>query len=162
MATHSSPLAWKIPWMERPGKLQSIGLQSQTPLSKFTFFIFLQFIHLEQNESIGPNHADCARNLPKSIPFQEPESHSFCIYHVSFSSPQYTNQPCAQSCLTLCKPMDIAYWAPLSMGFPRQEYWSGLPFPTLGALPNPGNKPASLLSPALQADSLPLTGCRIT
>ena len=69
MATHSSPLAWKIPWMERPGKLQSMGLQSQAPLGKFTFFLFLQFIHLEHNESIGPNHADCARDLPKSIPF---------------------------------------------------------------------------------------------
>ena len=41
-----------------------------------------------------------------------------------------------------------------SMGFPRQEYWSGLPFPSLGDLPNPGIKPASLVSPALQADSL--------
>ena len=36
----------------------------------------------------------------------------------------------AQSCLTLCNPMDIAYQAPPSMGFPRQEYWSGLPFPS--------------------------------
>ena len=33
--------------------------------------------------------------------------------------------------------------APLSMGFPRQEYWSGLPFPTPGYLPNPGMKPMS-------------------
>ena len=42
--------------------------------------------------------------------------------------------------------------APLSMGFPRQEYWSGLPFPPLGNLPDPGIEPAF---PALQADSLP-------
>ena len=41
---------------------------------------------------------------------------------------------------------------PLSMGFPRQQYWSGLPFPSLGDLPDPGIKPRS---PALQADSLP-------
>ena len=39
--------------------------------------------------------------------------------------------------------------APLSMGFPRQEFWSVLPFPSPGDLPNPGNKPASLVSPAL-------------
>ena len=45
----------------------------------------------------------------------------------------------------------IACQAPLSMGFPRQEYWSGLPFPPLGDLPNPGIKAKS---PALQADSL--------
>ena len=41
--------------------------------------------------------------------------------------------------------------APLSMEFPRQEYWSGLPFPTPGDLPNPGTEPGS---PALQVDSL--------
>ena len=37
MATHSSTLAWKIPWMEEPGGLQSMGLQSRTRLSDFTF-----------------------------------------------------------------------------------------------------------------------------
>ena len=36
MATHSSVLAWRIPWMEKPGKLQSMGLQSRTRLSDFT------------------------------------------------------------------------------------------------------------------------------
>ena len=39
--------------------------------------------------------------------------------------------------------------APLSMEFPRQEYWSGLPFPICRDLPNPGIKPESLASPAL-------------
>ena len=39
--------------------------------------------------------------------------------------------------------------APLSMEFSRQKYWSGLPFPTLGDLSNPGIKPVSLASPAL-------------
>ena len=37
MATHSSTLAWKIPWMEEPGRLQSMGSQSHTQLSDFTF-----------------------------------------------------------------------------------------------------------------------------
>ena len=46
----------------------------------------------------------------------------------------------------------VAYQAPLSMGFSRQEYWSGLPFPSPGDLPDPGIEPRS---PALQADSLP-------
>ena len=41
------------------------------------------------------------------------------------------------------------------MGFSRQEYWSGLPFPSPGDLPNPGTEPASLVSTALQVDSLP-------
>ena len=42
-------------------------------------------------------------------------------------------------------------------GIPRQEYWSGLPFPTPEDLPNPGIKPASPTAPALQANSLPLS-----
>ena len=58
----------------------------------------------------------------------------------------------AQLCPTLCNPVGcVACQAPLSMGFSRQEYWSGLPFPSLGALPEPGIEPGS---PTLQADSL--------
>ena len=40
-------------------------------------------------------------------------------------------------------PWTVAHQAPLSLGFPRQEYWSELPFPSPGDLPNPGIKPAS-------------------
>ena len=49
-------------------------------------------------------------------------------------------------------PWTVAYQAPPSMGFSRQECWSRLPFPSLGDLPDPGIKPGS---PALQADTLP-------
>ena len=49
-------------------------------------------------------------------------------------------------------PQTVAYEAPPSMGFSRQEYWSGLPFPSTGDLPDPGIEPGS---PALQADALP-------
>ena len=52
-------------------------------------------------------------------------------------------------------PWTIPHQTPLSMGFSRQEYWSGLPFPPPGDLPNPGIEPVSHVSPALQADSLP-------
>ena len=45
----------------------------------------------------------------------------------------------------------VAHQAPLSMGFSRQEYWSGLPFPSQGDLPDPGIEPRS---PALEADAL--------
>ena len=50
----------------------------------------------------------------------------------------------------------VAHQAPLSMRFPRQEYWSGVPFPSPGDLPDPGMEAMSPQSPALQADSLPL------
>ena len=58
----------------------------------------------------------------------------------------------ARSCPTLATPQTAAHQASLSMGFSRQEDWSGLPCPPPGDLPNPGIK---LRSPALQVDSLP-------
>ena len=62
-----------------------------------------------------------------------------------------------KSCLTLCDPMNcIALQAPLSMGFSKQEYRSGLPFPTARDLPDPGIKPVSLCVLHWRADSLPL------
>ena len=48
-------------------------------------------------------------------------------------------------------PRTVALQVPLSMGFPREEYWSGLPFPPPEDLPDPGIEPGS---PALQADTL--------
>ena len=54
-------------------------------------------------------------------------------------------------CPTLGAPWTVAHHAPLSMGFSRQEYWSWLPFPSPGDLPDPGIK---FGSPTLQADSL--------
>ena len=58
----------------------------------------------------------------------------------------------AQLCPTFATPWTVACQASLFMGFSRQEYWSGLPFPSPGDLPNPGIEPGS---PMLQVDSLP-------
>ena len=60
----------------------------------------------------------------------------------------------AKSCSTFATSWTVALQASLSIGCPRQEYWSGLPFPSPGDLPDPRIEPAS---PALQADSLPLS-----
>ena len=57
----------------------------------------------------------------------------------------------AQSCPTLCNPVNYSLPGS-SMGFSRQEYWSGLLFPSPGDLPNPGIEPGS---PTLWADALP-------
>ena len=54
-----------------------------------------------------------------------------------------------QSCPTLWDPWTIARQAPPSMGFSRQEYWSGLPFPSPGDLPDPGMELVSPVAPAL-------------
>ena len=86
MATHSSILAWRIPWTEKPGGLQSTGSQS---------------------------------DMTERLHFH---------FHFSWT---------------------VACQAPLSIEFFRQEYWSRLPLPTPGHLPNSGIEPASLESPAL-------------
>ena len=67
--------------------------------------------------------------------------HFYCIYKIMLLL--FSRQVMSNS---LQPPWTVARQTPLSMGFPRQEYWSGLPFSSLGDLPNPGIKP---LSPAL-------------
>ena len=62
----------------------------------------------------------------------------------------------AKLCMT-CDPVNRSGQAFLSMGFPKEGYWSGLLFPLPGDLPDPGIEPASPESLALQADSLPLS-----
>ena len=65
-------------------------------------------------------------------------------------SPDLTS--CVQSLshvLLIVTPWAVAHQASLSMGFSKQEYWSGLPFPSPGGLPDPGIKPTSHSAPAL-------------
>ena len=62
---------------------------------------------------------------------------------------------CAHSCVPLfATTLTVAHQAPLSMEFSRQEYWSRLPFPTPGDLPEPTMKPLSPILPALAGGSL--------
>ena len=79
------------------------------------------------------------------------------LYHLSHQGSLialWTSEPVKLlSCVRLFAiPWSVAYQAPPSMEFSRQEYWSGLPFPSPGELPDPGIEPRS---PALQADALP-------
>ena len=105
MATHSSILAWRIPWAEEPGGLQSMGSQS-----------------------------DMTERLIHTQLYLRSTCVCWSLSHV---------QLCAI-------PWTVARQAPLPMGFCRQEYWSGLPCPPPGDLPDPGIEPGS---PTLQADS---------
>ena len=87
--------------------------------------------------------------------------------HVSSMVFPVVEHACAHilSCFSrvrLCATLwTVVCQAPLSLGFSRQEYWSGLPCPPPGDLPNPGIKPVSSAVPILQAESLPLghQGC---
>ena len=65
----------------------------------------------------------------------------------------------AQSCLILATPWTVARQVPLSMGFPRQECWSGLPFSSSGDFPNPGIESTSRVSPGLSGKFF-TTECR--
>ena len=78
---------------------------------------------------------------------REHDSESYSVWRGEGSS-------VAKTCQTIEILQTMACQAPLSIGFPRREYWSGLPFPSPGNLPDPGIKPRS---PALQVDSLLLS-----
>ena len=84
----------------------------------------------------------------KNIKWKIPE-----VIHTFYITQSFWAKVKSLSHVRLCDPMDCSlHQAPPSMGFSRQEYWNGLPFPPPGDLPNPGVKPRS---PALQADALP-------
>ena len=91
-----------------------------------------------------------------------PQNFQFSLDFLSFPS----SWVCVCVCVCVCALSHaqlfatlwtVAHQAPLSIGFTRQEYWSGLPSPPAEDLPNPGIEPASPLASALQADSLPLS-----
>ena len=72
----------------------------------------------------------------------------------------YNNDVCVKSLSHVqlfATPWTVGHQVPLSMGFPKQEYWSGLPFPSPGDLPDPGIEPQSSI---LQPDSLPFWASR--
>ena len=97
MATHSSILAWKIPWTEDPDRLQFMGSQRVghdriTSLSLFKL-VRASFIYL-----------------------------FLLIFTVKVKSLSHAR--------LFATPWTVAYQAPPSVGFSRQEYWSGLPFPS--------------------------------
>ena len=74
----------------------------------------------------------------------------FCHYEWYVELPQFV---CVNGllCLTLCDPVDWAHRTPLSMGFSKQKYGCGLPFPTSGDLPDPGTEPVFLHALCWQA-----------
>ena len=140
MTTHSSTLAWKIPWTEEPGRLQSVrSLRVRqdwaTSLSLFTFLhwrrkwqptpVFLPWESHGRGSLVGC--CLCGRtesNTTKRL------SSSICTCMLS----------CFSRVWFFATPWTAAHQVPLSMGFSRLEYWSALPFPAPGHLPHPGIK----------------------
>ena len=141
MAPHSSTLAWKIPWTEEPGGLQSMG-----SLRVRHDCFSLRCI----GEGNGnPLQCSCLENPRDGGAWWS------AIYGVTQSRTQLKRLSSSSSSSHVqlfATPWTLACRDPLSIGFSRQEYWRGLPFPSPGYLPNPGIDPRS---PTLQASSLP-------
>ena len=132
MAPHSSTLAWKIPWMEEPGRLQStgslrVGHDWATSLSLFTFMHWRR--QWQPTPVLLPGDSQGQGSLPIQVitehwvmfPACYSSSHSYLLLLLlsRFSR--------VRLCAT---PQTAAHQAPPSLGFSRQEYWSGLPFPS--------------------------------
>ena len=124
---------WEIHWLVR-------RVQNETETSLYDFLGLTWRLRISsgwEDGCVSPeSSASCACILLslKSV-LKISEAYLYCV--------------CAVVSRSFATPWTVARHAPLSMGFPRQEYWSGLPFPSLGDLPNPGIKPVSLGSPAL-------------
>ena len=105
-----------------------------------------------QNNFESPSHGNQRRKRNKRNPNWKRRNKTVivCRWHDTLHSSRSSSSLVAKSCPTLAIPWTVAYQAPQSMGFSRQEYWSGLPFPSPGDRPNPGIEPSS---PALKADS---------
>ena len=161
MATHSSVLAWRIPGMGEPDGLPSMGshrvrhhwsnLAAAAAASQFRLSLgrvsSLTTAPLSWPSSLIDSEWPVLSDQPNNKSELQPGL-------FGIMGPAGTNNYCCclatKSRLTLVTPWTVARQAPLSMGFPRQEYWSVLPFPFPGDLPGPGTEPALL---HWQADS---------
>ena len=154
MTTHSSTLAWKIPGTEEAGRLPSMGLQRVR--HHWGTSLLINY-HLE---------ADLALSLIWEVKFYWHTARSFtdrfCLFlhYKELSNRDHMACVCMLTCFShvqlFATLWTVACQDPLSLGFSRQKYWSGLPCPPPGDLPNPGIELVSSLSPALQKNSFPL------
>ena len=156
MATHSSILAWRIP-MDR-GAWWAIEESDMTEVTQHTE---LNYQYVEDVSIFCPKLKEPEKLFRKitwghikgtteihQIAWEQinVKQAALCVCGVAYPL----------SCVWLfATPWTVAHQAPLSMEFPRQEYWSGLPFPSLGDLPDPGIEPMSLSLLHWQEDSLP-------
>ena len=125
----------------------SAFLPPALPGFPFLMPVFLPFLIFSLSNTFFSCHSKYCCSVAKLCPtLCDPMDNSTPVLSV------YRGKACAQllSCVWLCvTPWTVSLQAPLSMGFSRQEYWIGLPFPSPGDLLDPGIKPMSLESPTL-------------
>ena len=168
MAPHSSTFAWKIPWTEKPGRLQSMGSLESDTTERLHFDFSLSCI----GEGNGnPLQCSCLENPRDGEAWwaavygvaqsrtrlkwlYSSSSSILWLFNNNFWGKQTTlNIYIGFKTLILCLVMSrlfatlwtVAQQVPLCMGFPRQEYWNGLPFPPKD-LPDPGIDPHPALA----------------
>ena len=144
MASHFRILALKTPWIAWKGK--KIGHWKMNSKGD-------QINHSGKNEEMEPRQKqhpvmDVTGDGSKVQCCEE----QYCIGTWNVRYMKWSEVKSLSRVWLFAAPWTIAYQASLSMGFSRQEYCGGLPFPSPGDLPDPGIKPRS---PTLQADSLP-------
>ena len=118
----------------------------------------ISFLEFERRFKMEMNRNMCILKWIHSISWCSFWLLSFCFFQIFSKISVFQSTVCVsvcvwiiQSSMTLCHPMDYSPPGSSAMGFSRQEYWSGLPFPIPGDLPDPGIEPSP---PTLQADSL--------
>ena len=153
MATHSSVLAWRIPWMEEPGGLQSMGSQ------RVGHDWATSLTHSAKEEA-SPTNTNCLESEKIKTKTQPSKprmtgkgpraifwGRSGCF--TSWQGSGHLGYIGIVKVKSLCRvrlfatPWTAAYQALLSMGFSRREYRSGLPLPSPADLPDPGLEPRS-------------------
>ena len=138
MAIHSSILAWWISWTEECGRVQLYRVAKHWTQLKWL-----------STHTFSPWYDPVCLSVSRIWHLWLTEVMVYMSLHTYYMYILY--MLFAQLCLTLfVTPWTVAHLAPLSMKFSRQEYWSGLPFPSPGDPHNPWIEPKS---PALQADS---------
>ena len=156
MATHSSTLAWEIPWTEEPGRLYSPCGRKESDITRRAHTCMHTLHTMDINPSWDIHVWKHSHSKACLLPLFKVY---FCVC------------VCVSVCVCACMHVQllshvwlfatlwtIARQVPLSMGFSGQECWSGLPFLTPVDLPDPGMEPMSPISPLhWQVDSLPLT-----
>ena len=134
MATHSSTLAWEIPWMEEPGRLQSMG-SLRVGQDWATSLSFFTFMHWRRKWQPSPVF------LPRESQGREPGGlPSMGLHRVGHDWRDLAAAAAMDSCKLsrfshvrlFVMLWTVACQAPLPLVFSRQEYWSGLPFPSPG------------------------------
>ena len=117
MALHSSTIAWKIPWMEEPGRLQSMGCEESDMTERLHFDFSLSCV----GEGNGnPLQCSCFDNP------RDGGAWWAAVYGVAQSRTRLKRLSSSSS----RENHAVAHQTPLSLGFSRQEHWSGLPFPS--------------------------------